>query len=60
MEQFLAVPTGDGPDGRPHRRAAVDLSQAQFEVERFRPTWEYVMALVVALFAFIDLALLYW
>jgi uncharacterized membrane protein len=34
------------------------ISPKQFEVERFRPTWEYVMALVVGLFAFIDVALL--
>jgi immunity protein, SdpI family len=34
------------------------ISPRQFEVERFRSTWEYVMALVVALFAFIHVALL--
>ena len=34
------------------------ISPRQFEVERFRPTWEYVMTLVVGLFAFIHLALL--
>jgi uncharacterized membrane protein len=34
------------------------ISPKQFEVERFRPTWKYVMALVVGLFAFIDVALL--
>ena len=34
------------------------ISPKHFEVERFRPTWEYVMALVVGSFAFIDLALL--
>jgi uncharacterized membrane protein len=34
------------------------ISPKQFEIERFRPTWEYVMALVVGLFAFIDVALL--
>lgn len=34
------------------------ISPRQFEIERFRPTWEYVMALVVGLFAFIDAALL--
>jgi uncharacterized membrane protein len=34
------------------------VSPKQFDVERFRPTWEYVMALVVGLFAFIHVALL--
>ncbi len=34
------------------------ISPKHFEVEHFRPTWEYVMALVVGSFAFIDLALL--
>jgi uncharacterized membrane protein len=34
------------------------ISPKQFEIERFRPTWEYVMTLVVALFAFIEVALL--
>jgi uncharacterized membrane protein len=34
------------------------ISPRQFEIERFRPTWEYIMALVVGLFAFIDVALL--
>lgn len=34
------------------------ISPKQFEIERFRPTWEYVMALVVGLFAFIQVALL--
>jgi uncharacterized membrane protein len=34
------------------------ISPQQFRIERFRPTWEYVMALVVGLFAFIDVALL--
>src|SRR5262249_23609853 len=34
------------------------ISPKQFEIGRFRPTWEYVMALVVALLAFIDVALL--
>ncbi len=34
------------------------ISPRQFEVERFRPTWDYVMAMVVALFGFIEVALL--
>src|SRR5262249_36207510 len=34
------------------------ISPKQFEVERFRPTWEYVMTLVVGLFAFIHVVLL--
>jgi uncharacterized membrane protein len=34
------------------------ISPRQFQIDRFRPTWEYVMALVVGLFAFIDVALL--
>jgi uncharacterized membrane protein len=34
------------------------ISPKQFEIERFRPTWEYVIALVVGLFAFIQVALL--
>jgi uncharacterized membrane protein len=34
------------------------VSPRQFVVERFRPTWDYVMALVVGLFAFIHVALL--
>jgi uncharacterized membrane protein len=34
------------------------ISPRHFEIDRFRPTWEYVMALVVGLFAFIDVAIL--
>jgi uncharacterized membrane protein len=34
------------------------ISPKQFEIERFRPTWEYVMALVVGLFAFFNVAVL--
>jgi uncharacterized membrane protein len=34
------------------------LSPRQFDVERFRPTYEYVMLLVVALFGYVHLALL--
>jgi uncharacterized membrane protein len=34
------------------------ISPKQFDVDRFRPTWEYGMALVVGLLAFINVALL--
>jgi immunity protein, SdpI family len=34
------------------------ISPRQFEVERFRPTWEYVMTLVVGLLGFIHVNLL--
>ena len=34
------------------------ISPKQFKIESFRPTWEYVMTLVVGLFAFIQVALL--
>jgi uncharacterized membrane protein len=34
------------------------ISPKQFGIERFRPTWEYVMTLVVGLIAFIDAAIL--